>query len=121
MTVYGWVHLVRSKEHAEKLWLAIFNSEEISLFYYAVLEGMFLTRDGRFFGKEDGKSFLFLTNSTNTSIIDELVGISLTSYEETISLDELYDSDFVELDQHGLIIWGINYLTQEQFYKQLGK
>ena len=120
MTYFGWIHIIRSKEHADNFWKEIFNSGgDISLFHYAVLNGALLTKDGRFFGVENMESLVFMTNSVGTDIIDKFIEKGITSQEETVCLDDLFDDDFIETDQDGLLIWSIEYISHEEFYRML--
>ncbi|TET26285.1 MAG: hypothetical protein E3J73_04815 [Candidatus Bathyarchaeum sp.] len=119
MTAYGWIHIIRSKEHADQFWKAIINSEKIAIFHYAILNGALITKDGRLFGVEDEPSFVFMTNSGGTQVIDEFIEKGLTSHEETVCLDDLDEDDFIETDQDGLIIWSATYLSGEGFYLKI--
>ncbi|TET04210.1 MAG: hypothetical protein E3J90_01410 [Promethearchaeota archaeon] len=59
MSYFGWIHLIRSKEHADIFWKAIFDSGGyISLFHYGILNGALLTKSGRLFGVEADDDFI---------------------------------------------------------------
>jgi len=120
MTYFGWIHIIRSKEHADIFWKSIFDSGGyISLFHYGVLNGALLTKNGRLFGVEAEESLVLMTNSVGSVIIDEFIDRNVTSHEETVCLDDLYDDDFVETDDEGLLLWSIKYISHEEFYRKL--
>jgi len=120
MTAFGWIHIIRSKEHAYKFEKELsISGGDIALFHYAVLNGALLSKDGRLFGIENEKSFVFMTNSVGTNVINEFIEKGITNQEETVCLDDLFKDDFIEADEDGLIIWSVKYLSNEQFYKEL--
>lgn len=65
---------------------------------------MLCIKDGRLFGTENGKSYVFITNSTSTTVIDKFIERCLTSHEETLCLEDLFETDFIETDKDGHII-----------------
>ena len=78
-----------------------------------------LTKTGRLFGVEEEESLVIMTNSVEAVVIDEFIEKNITSLEETVCLDDLYDNDFIETDQDGLLIWTIEYISHEEFYRKL--
>ena len=122
MTYFGWIHIIRSKEHADIFWKSVFDSGGyISLFHYGILNGVLLTKSGRLFGVEAEESLVLMTNSVGAVVIDEFMEKNITSQEETVCLDDLYDDDFIETDQDGLLIWSVKYISHEDFYRKLRK
>ena len=60
-----------------------------------------------------------MTNSIGTVVIDEFIEKNITSHKGTVCLDDLYDDDYIETDQDGLLIWSVKYISHEEFYRKL--
>ena len=65
------------------------------------------------------ESLILMTNSVGTDVIDEFIEKDITSQEETVCLDDLFENDFIETEQDGLLIWSAKYIPHEQFYENL--
>lgn len=65
------------------------------------------------------ESLVFMTNSVGTDVIDEFIEKDITSQEQTMCLDDLFEDDFIETEQDGLLIWSAKYIPREQFYEKL--
>ena len=60
-----------------------------------------------------------MTNSVGTDVINKFIEKSITSQEETVYLDDLFDDDFIETEQDGLLIWSVKYISHEKFFRKL--
>ena len=65
------------------------------------------------------ESLVFMTYSVRTDIIDEFIEKDITSQEQTVCLDDLFEDDFIETEQDSLLIWSAKYIPREQFYENL--
>lgn len=116
----GWIHIVRSRDHADMLFEEIFkNGTTIAIYHYAILNEPLLTKDGSLFGAENEKTFVIMTNSFGRDIIDEFINEGLTSYEETVCLDDLLEDEFIETEEEGFIIWSATYIPSHEFFAKL--
>ena len=64
------------------------------------------------------ESLVLMTNSVGTDVINEFIEKDLTSQEETVCLYDLFENDFIETEQDGLLIWSMKYVPREQFYEK---
>jgi len=65
------------------------------------------------------ESLVFMTNSVGTDVIDEFIEKDIISQEENVCLDDLFEDDFIETEQDGLLIWSAKYIPREHFTKNL--
>ncbi len=77
--MFNWLHIINSKNDYKKLWETIFNTRDLHLGRFIIMNGSLSCKDGRIFGNEG----------------DKLAGITTYTYE-TESMEKMINSGAID-------------------------